>query len=389
MVSSRRNIISGLTIATVLLSGGQQLAVPCWGHTVREVLSSFGATTRPWGHCACRVETTGTGTIIKKGVTIKAISERAISVACIDGIHIDSTDLRWNWGIGEKRPNFDPATAYRTRDIWDGKTEYSYMDMGATNSQGLTISDPKTSLPSLQRAESHNFNIERPNSPMLGVFTGADDKSIFDLLRDPGAKNVTCKAVALNGEPCDLIGATTPEGRYSIWFDPKRGFNIVKLVVRKAGSDLFYGQPLDKPLSPDVIPVYKQYHYPMPPIRSLTYEMYNVKLSQAGGIWFTSTADFKITTVYTDGEDIHTGNYHLLSVDFSPDFAKLGAFVPSFPDGTPVTISGQKPSAIPLCWQDGKVVPAVDSQLRSRLDQEIKDAIKDVGPRPPPGNGSP
>ena len=102
------------------------------------------------------------------------------------------------------------------------------------------------------------------------------------------------------------------------------------------------------------------------------------RIERRAGVWIVSSADTTFTEKHTDGATrVINTHYVITDVNFRPDFAELGAFVPSFHDGAFVVVDGVDSTPIPLRWHDGHVVPAVDDATRARLEKEIQDALKE------------
>jgi hypothetical protein len=65
--------------------------------------------------------------------------------------------------------------------------------------------------------------------------------------------------------------------------------------------------------------------------------MHDVRCEKINGVWVPMSASYDSNLEYADGRvNTVTTHHKRLTVDLEPDFAALGAFVPSIPDGTRV-----------------------------------------------------
>jgi len=341
-------------------------AIDCRANTISAALSSFEATAHAWESSASEQEATGGERFSTRGDPPDLISRTVLAFVAHDRLDMTET-------VSE---SFDPRGTKLTRHLWDGQTYYTYLERASASRYELYISSLKATPDENRKNAEHDRIVVMPNSPLLGVFPG-DTVCFTQILNALPASSVSCHDDVVNDVPCLLIRAIGPSGFYRVWLSPNQGFCVIKATVLRTRGDTFYGGNIGDPIPAPLASIYRSMRFPSTARTELLFELDNVKLEQISGVWITRQAEFTQTEKFEGGDSI-VGHwtYRLKSVSFSPDFASLKAFLPSFRDGAEVEIYGQPRGVIPLRWHGGRVEPAVDETERAKLDQEVQDALK-------------
>lgn len=366
--------VAGIVLALICLWGKT-----CPGKDAERVLANLEASTQPWASCAFQAECLYNVTYSTRPAQVYL--ERCLFDTRYDAGRFDIATTYWSHWQGKSGARgilSDGIGASSTRDIWDGHTYYSYTQIPSENSYHLSISSPSGSLNANLKRAAHNRIVESPNCPLLGIFEG-DSVPFFDILGRLPAGAVDCNDALLDGAHCKLIEAKTSSGTYEVWIAPGSGFCVLKAVVRKARGDRYYEDTMGAPVPAEIAQLLKANEFPSSSLVASTFELDHVNVEKRNGIWIVISAEWATTEKYAGGEaSVRRVGYRLIKTDFAPDLGKIGAFAPTFHDGTEVHIEGQG-AAIPLRWHDGHVEPAVDEATRARLDKEVQDALKDGG----------
>lgn len=228
----------------------------------------------------------------------------------------------------------------------------------------------RTILNHLQRLQPYTLDI---NSAWLqGWDTSCSDR-LDDVLRT--AKNVQVGDDVIEGHPCRILKATTPTGKYSIWFDVSRGANILRAHIERDAFDLVRDKPL-------WLGARDRAHLPFANVpfsdadrnvREIT-DLGDVQLKLFGSTWLPIRAVVKVTEIDRSKNsrpiEIQVECPH---VDLSPKFDSE-AFVLKIPNGTRVWIqNGEFMEPIPRRWRDGKAVIDIDQMKLDLLDKSIRE----------------
>ncbi|RLB75298.1 MAG: hypothetical protein DRH24_19845, partial [Deltaproteobacteria bacterium] len=209
------------------------------------------------------------------------------------------------------------------------------------------------------------FCIGYYGAPFDGTFTG-DIEPLSVILARSNQLNLRKQTEFIGNSECYVIDAIGQDGKYTIWIDPKHGYNIVQAEVEKTGHDLVYGERMG-----DVSAM---------PITGFKFSIKNVKLEQIQGYWIPMEGDFFLETTRGDTISRTKRHHKRTSIELNPDFAKIGAFIPNIPNGTNILIM-ETPS-IKYIWQDGKPVTYVDQSFLDVLDTEIEQLKTNVKAEP-------
>ncbi len=188
-----------------------------------------------------------------------------------------------------------------------------------------------------------------PHSPFSGLFAvlGATER-LDVVLRGASRISVRPATETVGGSRCYVIDARAPAGQYTVWLDPKHGYQPAKAIRKAVGGDRE---------GDDVLPAGS----------SITISMDHVRFEQVDGVWVPMEADQSRHAVYPGGQSYLKQTAHVTRTDFalSPDHDKLGSFAdprdnpaqdPELKNGTPITVIAVGGKTARGHWQDGKVV---------------------------------
>jgi hypothetical protein len=233
----------------------------------------------------------------------------------------------------------DIKNAHETLVLWTGENWFEYYRIPPEPKHRYIVQKPD----GRDRSEWVNNEFE---ACLQGVLSG-DDKPLSEILRGASQINGQYSRDDTSGVLLYRVNATTPQGKYTIWFDPTHQFNIARAEVVKAGNDLYYGKPLSAEKPPGNVVKSKLTEY--------GFTVRDVVFQRVDGIFFPTQARFSCRMTRSDGESFQQeGSYTCTHVDLAPDFAKQAYFRPVFPDGTRVFVLPD--DGVVWVWQDGKVV---------------------------------
>lgn len=183
-------------------------------------------------------------------------------------------------------------------------------------------------------------------SPLWGRIFGSDHKSVADLLAE--SAELRMRRETLKGASCYVLEGTTKYGKVSVWIDPQKGYSALKWTIEKRKPDLFN----DRPISAESW---------VATFDSVKFQEIANKFVPIAGV-FTLSDRYPDSRNYCDREEITVSDVRL-----NPDFDSMRAFEINFPNGTRV-FSKEAPG-IRYKWQDGAVVPDVDSRTFEEIDE--------------------
>lgn len=267
-----------------------------------------------------------------------------------------------------------PERAYTIRVIWDGETwlEHEYRNKDAPGRVVVSTREH-------EKEKREYIAVGYYGSPLDGIFTG-DLEPVTWILGKTNNMRLRDDMEMVAGVPCYVIEAsTTSNGDYTIWIDPKHGYNIVKARVHKTGSDILYGKAMMRPskLPPGVSVGYKgKQKPPGSRITEFSFALSNVRLEKIGDVWVPMEADYEYTRRFPDGRSITDNRHHKRThIDIAPDFEAIAAFVPDIPDGTRVWVT--EFPLVRYIWQKGEILPDVDGLSFEEIDKTVDELKKE------------
>jgi hypothetical protein len=264
-----------------------------------------------------------------------------------------------------------------TREIWDSKQYFSINSLesesGVYNFAYMAQEDAEM---------SRDLAIGFTGAPLLGILRG-DLRRVDEILQEAGGVTLREEMEAVGGDKCYVLDSSTPNGEYTIWIDPERGYNIRKAEVRKGRDNILYGRSMSTPPKPRPRGLASPVTAGDPLwIVGLSFSLKNVRFEKIDDTWVPAEADYEERAEFSSGRVITTKTRHnRTSIDFQPDLEAIGAFVPDMPDNTPVTVKGLE--SIRYKWVNGKTVPDIDDVLIEALDETAGALRLDGGFRKP------
>ena len=258
------------------------------------------------------------------------LSERSgethgLSEMRFDGDRTNLRTLRWG-DLTQQITDLPKNEALYRSYLWDGKQYIKYLreSFGGKYPNKVIIS---------KGYGNENMALR---GVMQGQFRG-DSVRVDSILRKSRNISVRDEMEEIRGSNCYVIDAITEHGKYSLWIDPKHGYNIAKAMVQKKEHQLFSKRP--------------------PSENYVSLEVNeNVRFQQIDGVWIPMESVHKYDGNYADGY-FSKSNTHIkrTEVILNPDHDMIDSFVPDdIANGTRVDIV-QVPG-ISYIWQDGKVV---------------------------------
>ncbi|HNY78571.1 MAG: hypothetical protein RBS72_12400 [Sedimentisphaerales bacterium] len=231
--------------------------------------------------------------------------------------------------------------------IWDGTTWSVYTSVGGGSA----------SMSNHGRKKDHYVAGAYGGACLDGILPG-DMRPVDTILKGADSISVREQLEPVNGIPCQVIVATTANGRYTLWIDPEHGYNISRAELTKKGNDLYLGEATEhvfKSLPAGVRPA-------MSANRPKTREEFSVVLDDVrferiDGLWVPIEVRIQMATKFDGGKLTAVSRRHIkrTHIDLDPDFAAAKAFIRDFPDGTEVYI--EEAPGILHRWKDGKPEP--------------------------------
>ena len=269
------------------------------------------------------------------------------SVLRFDGQRISLRNHLWgDFGLGS---NVIPKDKPEYQSfMWNGEEyfQYSKSPRSTARPHGIVKIDHRRKYAEGLIGRGYN------GADILGFF--ANNERIDSMLKQADAISVRDR-MRRAGEaesPCYIIDAATKHGKFTLWIDPERGYNIAKAEVQRKAGDTMLDQPLEGKAS----------------FRS---SLSKVCFAKIDNVWVPMDAEIKGLRTYRDGSFHGARQHHKRTeVILNPDHDSLGSFVPDdIENGAEVldlSVEG-----IIYTWQDGCVV---DKNGR---------VIMDFGPKKP------
>lgn len=256
---------------------------------------------------------------------------------------------------------------YKTRFVFDGNRWFQENFPSDSNMIWASFSTNKKKY-DLSLPQAHG-------GAVLDGFLEGDKESIDIILERASQTTIRSQMESVNGVECYVIDAETPNGKYSLWIDPEHSYNIAKAKVKKTGKDILNGKPLNQYSETEAIKRLREKGMKIPGQKlEFSFELDGVKFEKYNDVWIPTEANFQSITKYKDGREIKTiRNYKRTNIDFNPDFAAIGAFVPSIPDGAKVYLD--EAPGIRYRWQNGKPVIDIDNDFLDQLNEVTDDII--------------
>jgi hypothetical protein len=286
-----------------------------------------------------------------------------------DGNRIDVNTNLWT-NLPSATATTQPTSAIQRHMIWN-ETWYDFYGGGEPV---LTISG--------NNGDSRRFNAVAYRGATLNGIIPGDLDPLDVVLGSASASQIADDANAVKGVSCLHVSARTPGGKYNIWFDPERGFNIVRAQIIREGDDIAFGKKMSAPLAP--LPANVRFPAKKKGNRLSRFEfsLDSQTLRHIGNIWVPVEAVYHNNYFYEDETSLSEEHVHRrLAIDLQPNFTDLRAFEPNFPENT-LVLSRDTPQ-IKRIWKGGKPVAIVDAHAVNTIDRAVAEL-----PQPAPGESN-
>jgi len=341
--------------------------------SAKELLEKYGANLDKQTSFIVKWESSGVGARNVKGNS--AGESSCEGEACYDGCR--TAKRTYTWG---KFGNdwIEPSRRVYHSLLWDGTAYYQYSRSTASPGTGgepdegtLTLVKTRSLDEIAKWLKSGGKVTDLKPSPSLkdssfyrpyalgvgtefGYFT--DDEQRLDrvLLDESKILSVRPKTAKVNGVDCYVIDADTRRGKYTVWVDPKHGYQTARVVVARRGGDEALTTPGYKlPLDDSSIDVTVDY----------------LRFRNVDGAWVAVETKHRYNRIFGVTHQFY--RYHsrvrITSVRLNPDHEALRSFVPyDVRDGARVHAPDWwgKEGAGHLVWRNGKEVPDLEACRR-------------------------
>jgi hypothetical protein len=213
---------------------------------------------------------------------------------------------------------------------------------------------------------------------LVGYMEGDSDTPLWEVLKGTPDVQLRDAMEVVDGHKTYVLESKTNHGHYIAWFDPNCGFNLRRFVVRRRGTDLLDGKPVNSPSPPIMLPPGVKPSQPHGTVIEHVFTFDSVNFRKIDGFFLPDEGKTTMYRKYSNGEDmIHRKTFRILEIDFNPDFEKIeDAFVPDIPNGTRIfdtDFPNQPPRYV---WKYGKLVP-LTAQSIPLLDKPLPE-LKDI-----------
>jgi hypothetical protein len=213
---------------------------------------------------------------------------------------------------------------------------------------------------------------------VLGYMEGDSYTPLWEVLKGTPDMQLRDAMEVVDGHETYVLESKTNHGHYIAWFDPNCGFNLRRFIVRRSGTDLLNGKPVNSPPAPIRLPPGVKPSQPHGTVIEHVFTFDSVNFRNIDGFFLPDEGKCTIYRKYSNGEEMtHRNTFRILEIDFNPDFENIeNAFVPDIPNGTRVfdtDFPNQPPQYV---WKYGKLVP-LTAQSIPLLDKPLPE-LKDI-----------
>ena len=200
-----------------------------------------------------------------------------------------------SWGRMNSRSTFTKDKPYYDIELWDGENHYQYTEI-----RGEPV---KLHIKKGKGSDKREGIIKESYSIFSGYYYPFDGR-VDRILRKAGNLSVRRTTEKVGRSPCYVIDGVYEKDKYTIWIDPKHGYNIAKAVVERPRSNV-------------------------QGLQSFRAEIKNVRFKKVDGRWIPVEANLENRFDYNNGH-YSNGSYHFKVTEmvFDPDHDALGSFIP-------------------------------------------------------------
>jgi hypothetical protein len=329
------------------------LVSACWAAqhpTAFELLDKYAETQDRFQSFMAKVETSRSG--FSTGLMAGRPWKLGCSNECDARFDKDRASVRArSWGRINPRSSFTKDKPYYVSELWNGETYFRYI-MAREEPVHLHIgSAENTNM--REGVIKNNYS----GKFFMGYFYPFSGR-IDSILHKADSLSVRRTMQSVNGYACYVIDAVCEKDRYTVWIDPQNGYNIARVAIERARSNV-------------------------QGLQSFTVELKNVRLQKIDNEWVPVEANLEDRFDYPNG-DYCTDSYYvkLKEMVFDPDHDALRSFFPDdIKDGTKVPFfvgSPNRPYYPQYVWsKDAKFVADRKGRLtKYEPDKGILPVIK-------------
>jgi rhodanese-related sulfurtransferase len=267
-----------------------------------------------------------------------------------DGARVSSRCRLWL----EQRPKGTMRDSGYVSLTWDGQKYTSYRQPEANKPGHVYIDDMHGFRAEQKEWEIGALQYGYDAAVLMGRYQGSLER-IDVILRGSHAISVRDTTEFVNDCPCYVLDAKTSHGNYTIWLDPRHGFNIARVHILRSRDEghLYYGQPARERLG--------------------IFVLENVRFQEVQGAWVAVEADYSSRSEEDGAKPTVSAvksHIRITEITLNPDHAALRSFTGGdIPNGTEAFIVPV--THIRYLWKDGELVTKVDEKAVRRIDRIV------------------
>jgi hypothetical protein len=216
----------------------------------------------------------------------------------------------------------DPNAAYRSL-LWNGEYLLEYYRGHGRGSGIVAVVKTRTGRTTVMAREYDG-------AALLG-FCAGDDERVDAILRQAHSLTLAPQMEEVRGVPCHVLEATTDRGTYRVWIDPRHGYNLARMEVRRdKNATTAEAGPRDGPA---------------------TFVMKEVDFQNVDGVWVPMQA----TLEQVEASGRRSWHHRRTEMVINPNHDERRSFVlEGVGNGTRVVVA-HEPN-VPYVWQNGTFV---------------------------------
>ncbi len=260
----------------------------------------------------------------------------------------DRVFWRWlQWGGVVAAADFVPQERATYHSfVWDGKSFSTYAAKSRSE-EGILHLDPN---PNPRQADS--MRCLNAVAPLFGYYPNAYAR-VDHIVREARAVFLRKETESVNGAECLVIEARTDDGDYTLWIDPKRGYNIVKAEIHatQEGKHRYLGQPMKGP--------------------RWRFQIEIQRFQEFDGVWVATEGTLEEFHELPRWDNYRTKSHiEVTELILNPDHEALRSFErDDIGDGTWGWTAPY--SHIKQVWQQGDFVPVFDAETVAKIDRTV------------------
>lgn len=261
--------------------------------------------------------------------------------------------------------------------VWDKEKFVEYG--GQTNKEGKLsyqrayITD--TRKYGIQEADKTRM-ISFDDGPLLG-YIESDTGHFADILKGSDNLSILDNNSEIDGKKCVILYAETENGIYKVWFAPEYDYNVLRMELTKNIGDKAFGYIIGEEASTLLPQDINGRSLDAIQKKEYKFILNDIKLQEINGRWLPVEGKYYTKQTYKNGNYNETWyETKREALDLNPDLKKLNAFVPKIDNGVPVLYT-HKTNIVDYMWQDGKVVPKLDTAVMDNMDNMLDTVLSE------------